>query len=229
MPHRDPQTGKFVSSDGHDHHVPRYSDLEWTSFRMGLSGEGGATITNQTLIDQRAIDTQNAPPDDLDHSELAELVVFDLKAVFKFVFDGNSTGNQSGEGRLSFGINMACAESPVENPDTDVANQDAECTASGDEFAQAVSIGDPEDDTGILYGSYFGLGGSVTVDRSEHYRNFRREYQHGPVLDQNDDLTHTMRVDEREQEDLFELFYVVRLGWLIHEVEGTRPRLGIFD
>lgn len=233
MVQRDPETGQFVSDDGEQMNLSTYADMEhfWKRYLLTQKAGGGGT-----LLDQRELATENAPPDGLDSNEVAELVTADIYA-FIFQRDNSSSSSTgSGEARLALGFNMSGTEAPVMISDTDVENEPfggSSTTASG-----AVSLGDTVDDPGIIYGNYLNINESFDDTASgaagvgpgmalDHHRiNFRDDYGVGPVIARNDDLRVAARVGDRSFSDEYDAGMVMNLVYDTHVIEGHRSEFG---
>lgn len=239
MVHRDPETGQFVSGSGGDSMDTTYSDLEWYHQRYHLYAEhaSGSGTNTYTVGDDRALDTERAPPDGLDSNEVAELVTARI-IEWAGVLNTGDVDTEPGmaEYRLGVGFNTHGDEFSVFTPDTDVENSDF--IGSGDTSSGAVSIGEPTDDPGELLATYgnvawpgldttngAGAGAGPVGERREHVLDFSG-LDAGPVVDKTDDLTVAAKVDKRQLSNGVRAGFQLHLGYRVHEIEGGRTRLG---
>lgn len=202
MPHRDPETGKFVS-DGQSAEPLEYADFEVQEFLANL--QGGTNDDNRFVFDP--VEGR------LNSDEVAELAIFTRTA--RVGPGSNTIDGDFIQGEAELGINYG----DIGFATGVDANWDETGEGEGDAFTD---VGSRTNNALLDYfeGSLLAPGGgpSETI-----WVDLIGTFGTGIAVDQSDNLN--LRMNQNAPNN-GQMTYTGRLYWLIHEIEDRVPQFG---
>jgi len=202
-----------------------YNDLHYQY--IGIDEQERFTSGNSEDAQAFAYSTEPIEDRELDHNELAELVYLRRQACFFIQDDQANDQDQAGsfQGSVVLEVNSGPGEWLNSDQRFDVDNSfySEENNRNLDVVEAVITPGYSNDTT------QNGGPGSLApaFERETAYAGSSGLFDHGPVLDPNDELDVRIELDAQNNIEVMKarVFYV--LGWRVHEIEDARPQFGI--
>jgi len=222
MPHRDPETGQFLSHDDEPLDLT-YSDHEFVNFRLLVSSSG----------DDNAVDfTEYKVEDDvlgLDNDELGMLSYLAADVgVTCTSYDVGGTTRGGANANVEIGSNLAGSEYLGES------NTDRGMEQTRDD-ADVLAVTRANDEAGLWSilsagidtafkddGTAIGGGGDFGEDRQR--RVFGEETQGGPYIDSTDDITVGVRLSRGDTNARINVNVVCQMAFVVFEYDNRRAQ-----